>query len=104
MPIDKVQSKWDLDHARQQRDLGEAAIKSNEPEPTSKAVVWPKVKHIDGYSFSNIVPPLRSFTETIFYVSSVSFKSVKDNQISAYHYVFYSIRYVYWIVNRNNFS
>ena len=54
MPIDKVQSKWDLDHARQQRDLGEAAIKSNEPEPTSKAVVWPKVKHIDGYSFSNI--------------------------------------------------
>eukprot|EP00093_Oithona_nana_P009288 09288.XXX_87616_88702_1 [CDS] Oithona nana genome sequencing. len=43
LPIDKVQSKWDLDHARQQRDFGESNMKTNEPEPTSKAIAWPKV-------------------------------------------------------------
>ena len=47
LPVEKVQSKWDLDHERQTRDEdGSEANRMLDDVPTSKVVSWPKVSSL----------------------------------------------------------
>ena len=48
MPVEKVQSKWDLENEVKARATMGSTVKLDEILPTTKVVMWPKVS-----AFSN---------------------------------------------------
>ena len=48
VPVEKVQTKWDLEHEQKTRDVASSSTNSaqlDEVVTTSKAVSWPKVRN-----------------------------------------------------------
>ena len=42
LPVEKIQSKWDLEHEAKAREMG-STTKLDEFQPTYRVVSWPKV-------------------------------------------------------------